>query len=323
MDVSRRLLMSGSLALTVVPGRVSGQNGYPRRPITIVAAFPAGSVTDGMARAVAESLARALHGNVLVENKPGQEGGIAGRSAARADPDGYTILIGGNSTHSAAASLYKSLPYNPLTDFVSLGGVSKIPLILVVRRDCPAEDLAGFISRAKASNPPLSSGSGATSTRVAGELLKRQGGFELVNVPYRGIPTAISDLLGGRIDCAFSDPATVLGMLEEGSIKALAVTSLARNATMPKVQTVAEQGFPDFEIVPWLALFAPAATPTSIVERLRSALAAVQQDDAVRRYILSVGSEVFSVDAGAVDQYLRADMARWAHAVEIAGIPRN
>lgn len=295
---------------------------YPRRPVTIIAPFPAGSVTDGMARVVAESLARSLKQNVLVENKPGQEGAVAGRAAARAEPDGYTILIGGNSTHSAAVNLY-NLPYDPVADFAVVGGVSKIPLLLVVRADFPAKDLAAFVALARDPAKKLSFGSGATSTRAAGELLRVRAGFELVNVPYRGIPAAVTDVLGGRIDGAFADPATVLGMVQEGKLRAIAVTSARRIAKLPDVPTIAESGFPGFEVVPWLALFAPAKTPPEIVARLSAALEQARRDEHVRNYIAQVASDLYQAGPAEVAAYLSDDIKRWSEVVRSAGIEKN
>jgi tripartite-type tricarboxylate transporter receptor subunit TctC len=314
------MLVAASHTLSPAPALAQD---YPNRPVTIIAPFPAGSVTDGVARVVAESLRRTLKQNVIVENKPGQEGAIAGRAAAHAEPDGYTILIGGNSTHSAPMSLFKSLAYKPETDFVCIGGLTKIPLLLAVHPDFPASDLQGFIKAARGPGKKLTFGSGATSTRAAGELLKARANFEIVHVPYRGIPAAITDLIGGRIDAVFTDPATVLGMVGEGKVKVLAVTSATRMERLPNVGSIAEQGFPGFEVVPWLALFAPVKTPPEIVARLRAALEAVHADPEIRAFMTRVAVEPFPLKPDQLSAYLGEDIKRWADFVVAAGIEKN
>lgn len=313
--------LAGTLAaLTAAP--VLAQD-YPRRPVTIVAPFPAGSVTDGVARVVADSLSRDLKQNVIVENKPGQEGAIAARAAARAEPDGYTMLIGGNSTHSASLALYKALAYDPVEDFQIIGGVAKIPLLLMVNVDSPAADFPAFLKVARDASRPISFGSGATSTRAAGELLKARAGFGIVNVPYRGIPVAVTDLLGQRIDAVFSDPATVLGMIEERKLKPLAVTSAKRVAKLPDVPTIAEGGFPGFEVVPWLALFVPAKTPAPIVARLREALDRMHADPAVLAFMAQIAIDPFHASPQQVSAFLADDIRLWADFVRTAGIEKN
>lgn len=314
------VLLAATLSLTAFAARAEE---YPSRAISLVAPFPAGSITDSVARMVADHFSKVLGQAAVVENKPGQEGAIAARAVARSDADGYTILAGGSTTHSAALALYKVLPYDPLKDFRTIGGVMKVPVILCVRTDFPANDLAGFIAVAKARQGQLSFGSGSTSTRAAGELLKARGSFDMLNVPYRGIPNAMTDLLGGRIDAAFIDPSNALGMIEDGKLKALGVTSVNRIKRLADVPTIAESGFPGFEVVPWIGLFVPAKTPDAVVRRLTSELAKFHDLPVPRAFVEKVGVEMFVAGEAEVDAYLTDDIKRWADFVELAKIEKN
>lgn len=316
------LAASASLATCLVWASESHSQDYPTKPITIISAFPAGSSTDGVARAVGESLRRTLKQAVIVENKPGQDGAIGGRFGAHAQPDGYTLLLGGNSTHSAPVNLYKSIGYDPEVDFAPIGGITKIPLLLTVRPDFPADDLAGFLKIARDPQKKLTNGSGATSARVASELLMSAAKFQTLMVPYRGIANAVKDLLGGQIDMAMADP-TALSLIQEGKLKAIAVTSSGQLAKLPGVKTIAEQGFPGYEVVPWLAVYAPAKTPEPIIARLRAAVATAQKDPELLKYLAQLAMEPFPLNPEELAAYLKADIQRYADFVQLAGIEKN
>lgn len=296
---------------------------FPTRAITIVAPFPAGSITDTSARMVADYLTRALKQPVLVENKVGQEGAIAARSVAQSEPDGYTLLAGGSTTHSAAAALYKSLAYDPLKDFKSVGGVMKVPVLLCVRADFPADDLAGFLKVAREKKPALAFASGSPGTRAAGELLKARASVDLLHVPYRGIPQAMTDLIGGRVDSAFIDPSNAIGMIEDGKIKSLGASSSQRVRRLPNVPTIAEAGFSGFEVVPWVGLFAPGKTPDGVIAKLAAELKRFHQQPEAVAFSEKVGVQFFPAGPEEVDAYLQADMRQWEDIVRLAGIERN
>lgn len=315
-------LAAAAFLLLAFPGFVLAQ-AYPAQQVTIIVPFPAGSITDGLARTVADYMRRSLDQVVVVENKPGQDGALAARTVAHAEPDGHTILIGGNSTHSAAASLYEQLPYDPEKDFTAIGGIMKVPTMLLVRSDFAADNLSEFVAMAKDPDAELTFGSGNTSSRIAGELLKSRAGISMLHIPYRGIPQAMTDLLGGRIDVVFSDPASGLGMIKDGQVKALAVTSLSRMPALPDVPTIAESGYPDFEIVPWLGLFVPVQTPQAVVDTLTQVLAGYHRDDVSTSYFDAIAVEPFHAGSQELTEFLRADMKKWLDTVEGAGIEKN
>lgn len=307
-------------------GAAAPAQDFPTRPVTFVVPFPAGSGTDGIARVVAEEVRRGLGQPVTVENKAGGDGTIAARSVAGAAPDGYTILIGGNSTHSAAANLFRNLPYDPIRDLAPVGGLMKIPLLMAIRPDFPAADIRGFLARASAAEGgrKLSFGSSNTSSRAAAELFRSRAKVDLLHVPYRGSPQALTDLIGGRIDVFFVDPSAASGMVEEGTIRALGVTSGARLSRFPNVPTIAEAaGLPDYEMVAWIAAFAPAGTPAPIVDRLAREIAAALERPDVKSYLAKVGGEPFGVGPDQLRAFSTADIAKWAEIVELSGMERR
>lgn len=296
---------------------------YPQRPVTLIIPFPAGSATDSVARKVAEGLQRQLGQNFIVENKAGADGIIAARAVASAPADGYTLLITTNTTHSANPSIYRQLPYDPKKDFAAVGGIIRIPFMVATRIDFPAEDFDGFVKAAKSASPTLTYGSGNTGSRASGELLKARLGFDMTHVPYRGSPQALLDLVGGRIDVFFPDPASALGMLQEKKFKVLAVTGPKRIPTLPDIPTVMELGVPDFNIVAWVAAFAPAGTPQPIAERLNTALNTLLREPDMIAFVNQIGSEILATSPAELAAYVEEDAARWVHLVEIAKIEKK
>jgi tripartite-type tricarboxylate transporter receptor subunit TctC len=296
---------------------------YPQRPVTLIVPFPAGSATDAVARKVAEGFQKALGQTFVVENKAGADGIIAARSVTAAAPDGYTLFITTNTTHSANPNIYRQLPYDPMKDFSSIGGVIKIPSMLAVWADFPADNFGDFVKSAKVANPALSYGSGNTGSRAAGEMLKARLGFDMLHVAYRGSPQAMTDLIGGRIDVFFPDPASALGMLEERKFKVLAVTGTKRIRTLPEIPTIAELGVPNYDIVAWVAAFAPSGTPQPIVARLNKALNDLIQQPDMIAFIDRIGSDAFPTSPSELSTFVEEDTKRWAEIVDVAKIERK
>jgi tripartite-type tricarboxylate transporter receptor subunit TctC len=315
------------LGLTLSSGWLSQSKaqveGYPQRPVTLVVPFPAGSATDAVARKIAEGLQQRLGQPFVVENKAGADGIIAARAVTAADPDGYTLFITTNTTHAANPNIYRHLPYDPKKDFSPIGGIIKISYMMAVRADFPADDFAGFLKAAKAANPPLSYGSGNTGSRAAGEMLKARLGFDMLHVAYRGSPQALTDLIGGRIDVFFPDPASALGMMQERKFKVLAVTGTKRIKTVPDVPTIAELGVPNYDIVAWVAAFAPSKTPQPIIARLNEALNNLLQQPDMIAFIDTIGSDPFSTSPAELAAFIEEDAKRWAEIVDVAKIERK
>jgi tripartite-type tricarboxylate transporter receptor subunit TctC len=319
---TRRALLGAALALAVFAGPAGAQT-YPTRPVTVVIPFPAGSATDAVARKIGEGLQRHLGQNFVIENKAGADGIVAARAVAGAAPDGYTLFITTNTTHSANPAIYRELPYDPRKDFAPIGGIIRISYMLAVRADFPADDFAGFVKAAKAANPPVSYGSGNMGGRASGEMLKSRFGFDMVHVPYRGTPQGLTDLLGGRIDVFFPDPASALGMLQEKKFKVLAVTGAKRIKTLPEIPSIAELGAPGYDIVAWVAAFAPAGTPQPIVAKLNETLNKVLAEPETIAFIDRIGSDIMATSPQDLAAFIEQDAKRWVEIVETAKIERK
>lgn len=316
-------LLVASLLTAAATGSFAQADLFPQRAVTIVVPFPAGSATDAVARKVGEGLQRHLGQGFVIENKAGADGIIAARMVASAPADGYTLLVTTNTTHSANPAIYRQLPYDPKKDFAPIGGIIRIPFMVATRNDFPADDFAGFVKAAKSAGTPLTYGSGNTGSRASGELLKARLGFDMVHVPYRGSPQALTDLIGGRIDVFFPDPASALGMLQEKKFKVMAVTGPKRIPTLPTIPTVIELGVPDFNIVAWVAAFAPAGTPAAVVQRLNTALNMLLREPEMVAFVDRIGSEILATSPSELAAYVDEDARRWVDLVEIAKIEKK
>ena len=270
---------------------------YPSQRITLIVPFPAGSATDSVTRHLAESIRAATNATVVVENKPGADGNLAALAVLKAEPDGYTAFVTTNSTQAANISLFNSLPYDPKADFAPVAGIMTIPMMLTVKSDFPATSVAEFVALAKKREKPLSFGSGNTTSRGAAELFRFREGIEMQHVPYRGMPQALTDVVGGQIDCVFADPASARGLVQDGKLRALAVTSSKRLETMPELPTIAETGLPGYELTAWVGVFVSAKTPPEIVTRLNDLVTAFVNSREAGKYLETIGATPFSLDA--------------------------
>ena len=310
-------------AMTNTSSLAQDSKAYPARQITLVAPFPAGSATDTIARMLANSMSQEARVPVVVENKPGADGNIAATQVARAAGDGYTVFITTNSTHAANVSTFKALPFDPKADFLPVAGLVKIPIILAVKTDSPVESVADFIARARRATKPLTFGSSSQTGRGAGEAMKVAAGVDLLNVPYKGSPQALTDLVGGQLDSVFGDPISAAGMVNKGLVRVLAVTSAARVATLPDVPTLAEAGLVDFELTAWVAMFVPAKTPRDAVERLNAYANAFLKSPTTVKHFAGMGSIAFPTTPEQLGSFAEAETKRWARIVEYAKIERQ
>lgn len=318
----RRLSAALFAALTFAAGAqyAAAQDEYPSRPIKFVLPFAAGSATDTLARVLGEHMSATLGRPIVVENMPGASGFLAAQNVARAEPDGHTVLITSNTTHAANQSLFKELPYDPVADFEPVTKLGTITLALVVHPSVPVSSVRELIDYAKAHPGELTFGSGSSSSQIAGEMLNTLAGIDMLNVPYKSNPQAVTDLLGGHTSLVFADVSTTLPQAEAGKVKALAVSSAQRSPLAPDLPTMVEAGVPGYELTAWFAAFVPAGTPEPIVDELNAAFRAALADQAVSQRLLNAGIEPASSTPEELAAFVGSETEKWAGIVKAAGI---
>ncbi|MBO0751340.1 MAG: tripartite tricarboxylate transporter substrate binding protein [Bradyrhizobiaceae bacterium] len=314
-----------AVALAALPGTppyhaAHAADAYPNRPITIVVPFGAGSGTDIATRIIAQPLGAALGQNIVVDDRPGANGGIAAAYVAKAAPDGYTLLMSTNSPHSSNPALLKNLAYDPVKDFAPITRIGSFTLMCVVNPTVPATSLAELIAYARANPGKLAYASGNTSGILAGETLKHWAGIDILHIPYKSVPPALNDLIAGRVAIAFSDLTPVLPHVASGAVRPLGITRLRRSALLPDLPTFAESGLKDFEVESWAGLFAPAGVPAPIVARLNGETRAIVDNPEIKAQLTRVGFEAFGSTPQELDAFVKDQLVRTARMVKEAGI---
>jgi len=294
----------------------SAQN-YPTKPIKLIVPFPAGSATDHIARLTGQQLQEAMGQPVIVENKPGAQGGIAAAEVAKAPPDGYTLMMTTNTPQAANVSLFKKLNYDPVKDFSPVARLGTTSFMLMVRSDFPAKSLKEFLVHSKDKN--LSAGYGSAGSQVSLVMLKTMGKLDLVEVPYKGIPQAITDTLGGSLAFTFVDLGNALAQAKGGKLRGLAVTSKNRTPLAPDLPAIAE-ALPGYELIAWFALVAPANTPTEVVQKVHdAAVKSLAKPDVQEKYA-GIGIDPAPMNPAALARFIQSEIAHWAKLVKLAGI---
>ena len=293
---------------------------YPARPITFVVPFAAGSATDQLARALGSSITQETKQAVIVESRAGASGALAAQGVARAAADGYTVLITTNTTHAANEHLYKKLSYDPVKDFVPVTGLGKGGQVLVVKTESPYKSVADLVAKARKEPGKLTFGSGSSSSRVAGEMLKQLTHTDILHVPYKSNPLAITDLLGGQIDFMITDAATGVPQIKGGKLRALGVSTTQRNAMLPDVPTIDEAGVKGYDMGYWFAAYLPAGAPAPVVAKLRELLIAGTRNTAAKSFYDSTGSEAWTTTPEELGKFQTAEALKWGKVIKAAGI---
>lgn len=295
---------------------------YPDRPVKIFVGFAAGGGTDVAARILAQKLTEALGQSVVVENRPGASGMIATETVAKSPADGYTLMMGSQTTLAVAPALYRKFSIDAARDFagVAMAGVS--PLVLVVHPSVPARSVRELIALAKSKPGTINFGSGGlgTTPHMAGELFSIQAGVKMVHVAYRGEAPAINDLLGGQLHLIFANLSAVIGNVKAGSLRALAVTSAQRAATAPEIPTIAETALPGFDAATWFALVAPAATPREIVLRLNAEVTRLVAQPEIQQRFADLGMSIAAGAPDALDAYIGSEIGKWSQVIKDADV---
>jgi len=297
-----------------------GAQDYPTKPITFVVPFAAGSATDQLARALGQSVSEQGKQAVVVDNKPGASGFLAAQFVAKASPDGYTVLITTNTTHAANEHLYKSMPYDPVKDFAPVTLLGKGGQIMIVNPKVQAKTVGEFLALAKKNPGKLSFGSGSSSSRIAGELLQQMAGIELLHIPYKSNPLAITDLLGGQIDMMITDTATGLPQVKGGKVRALGVTARTRTPLAPDIPTIDEAGVKGYEMGYWFAAYVPAKTPPATVARLQKMLVAATKSASAKAFYENTGTEIVTSTPEELAKFQAAESQKWGRIIKAAKI---
>jgi tripartite-type tricarboxylate transporter receptor subunit TctC len=327
MKIARSLLAAvTTLALSVAAtAGAAAQDAYPSRPVTAIVPFAAGGPTDGLARIVAQSLTQKLGQQVLIENVPGAGGTIGSGRVARADADGYTLLVGHAGTLAANVGLYKKLPYSSVDDFEPIGFMGDVPQILLVEKDLPVQTAAEFFAYAKEHQDEINCGTAGvgSAAHLGGLLLNAALGTKMELVSYKGAGPAMNDLMGGQIDCMVDVTTTAVPQIKAGTVRPLAVLRAQRIAVVPDVPTTAEVGLQNMEANIWNVLLAPKGTPQPVLDRLATALRATMQNPAVQERLAQLGVELPSqtqATPAEIRAYIQAEVDRWLPVIKAAGV---
>ena len=311
-----------AMAYVATAGFASAQ-AYPDRPIRLIVPYPPGSSTnDILGRALAGRLSAAFGQQVVVDNRSGASGNMGSEMAAKAPPDGYTLLIGVAGPLAVGPAVYKNLGYDPIKDLAPIAMYASVPYILVVNPSVPANNIRELIALAKAKPGQLnfaSSGSGG-SPHLCGELFKSMAGIDIVHIPYKGAGIAMIDVLSGQIPMICTGATALAAHIKAGRLRPLGVASLKRSAQMPELPTISEQGLAGFEVNSWTGLLAPAKTPEPIIRKLYEAVAKISATDDMKNFLASVGAETALMNPRDFGAYLKVDTARWAKVVKQANL---
>jgi tripartite-type tricarboxylate transporter receptor subunit TctC len=309
-----------SLALGLACPSVQAQS-YPAKPIKAVVPFAAGSATDQIGRAFAQKMSESLGQPIVVENKAGVNGMLGADMVAKSAPDGYTLLIGTNSTNAALKSLMKKLPYDQDTAFAPIAYLGSVPLVVSVNNDVPVKTLKELVALAKSKPNQLTYASASTSQRVSTEMLSHMAGIDMTYVPYKSGPAAMTDLIGGQVNLFTADFAVMLPQIKAGKIRGLAVTSTQRSKAIPELPTVNEAlGLKDYELIAYFAIFAPAGTPADVIAKLNKAANAAAADKELLERFAALGFETAPASPEALAQRTKTETAKWAKAIRDAKI---
>lgn len=320
LAIYRRLALGLLVSLPFASAFGQG-DAWPAKPIRTIVPFPAGGGTDIVARAVTQKIAGTSKWTFVIENRPGSGGNLGIDAAAKASPDGYSMVIGQTSNLAINPSLYSKLPYDPVNDLTPIGLIGNAPLVVVVATDSPFKTLSEVISAAKAQPGSINyatSGNG-TVAHLATELLQREAGIKLTHIPYKGAAQGINDVIGGQVQLYVSSVPTLLGHIKNGKLRPLAVTASKRTDDLAQTPTVAESGYKGFEAVTWFGLLGPAKLPATVVSSINTELNMALNSPDLRKKLEDQGLTVTPGTSDEFGKLIRLDIAKWAPVVKDSG----
>lgn len=319
----RTLLLLAALLPQFSTAHAQGAESFPAKPVRFIVGFPPGGANDILARLVGAKLQERLGQPFVVENKPGANAIIATEFVAKSAPDGYTLLIGASGAMTFNPGLYDKLPYDPVRDFVPVTMIGSFPLVLTVNPAVGVTSVKELVALAKSKPGALNYGAGSTPFQLAAELFKMQTGTDMKHVPYKGSAATVTAVLSGEVSLTFVDSPPVVANIKAGKLRGLAVTSPKRAAILPDLPTVIEAGVPDFAVVLWTSLFAPAGTPTPIVRKLQTEIATVVHGADIKERMAAIGIDPIAGSPEDLAAILKADLERWTKVARTAGIRAN
>jgi tripartite-type tricarboxylate transporter receptor subunit TctC len=311
----------GAVVLAIVSFGAQAQGGFPERPVRVLIPYPPGGTADLLGRLASQKLTDAWGKSVVVENRGGAGGNIATEAVAKADPDGYTLLLCNAPVLAINPTLYGKVPFDPVRDFAPVAPIAEVPLFLVVNPNFPAKTFAEFIEQVKKANGNINyaSGSIGSTTHLSMELFKTMSHLKLQHIPYKGSGPAIAAILGGEVQIMFELMPTAMPHVKSGRMRALAVTSRNRSPVAPDVPTVAEAGLPGYEVGSWFGLCAPAATPKAVVDKTNADLNAALGTPETQQRILGLGAQPLNMTPEEFSRFVGAEIAKWSKVVKDSG----
>jgi tripartite-type tricarboxylate transporter receptor subunit TctC len=323
MKATRSLWVAAALALGFCQIAAHAQDAaYPNRPIKMLVGFGAGGGTDIAARIMAQKMSEILGQSIVVENRTGASGMIAAEDEAKSAPDGYTLMMGSQTTYAVAPNLYRKVTLDPAKDFAGVAMTGASPLVLVVNPSFAAHSVKDVIAMAKADPGKINFGTGGlgTTPHMTAELFQYTAGIKMVHVAYRGEAPAINDLLAGQIPLMFANLSAVMGNLKAGTVRALAVTGAHRSPSAPDIPTVAEAALPGFEAETWWGIVAPAGTPPAVLAKLNAAARKALADDDTKKRFADLGMTNGGSSPEELDAYIKSEIAKWSKVIKDANI---
>ncbi len=320
MSVSRRTALLFGAAAIAMTGTASAHDKYPSKPVTLVVPQAAGGANDTIARIVAQKLTEQMGQQFIIDNRPGAGGNIGTAAAAKAKPDGYTLMLTVNSAHVINPALYKNAGFNPVKDFEPVTPVATAGYVLVANPTFPAKNVNELIAAAKAQPGKLAIASAGNGTlnHLIGEMLQKAAGIELVHIPYKGASAAVTDVVGGQVPLSVQSLPSSIAFIKSGKLKVLGVVNEKRVSALPDVPTIGES-IKGFGETPWYGLFAPAGTPKAVVDRLQAEVSKALESPEVKEKLAGVGCEPFKSTPDQFAALIKDDLPKWARIVKESG----
>lgn len=319
MYVMKKIVLVVTVLFILLATGYASAQPYPQRPIKMIVPFPPGSATDLAARIIGQQITLSLGQSVIVENKPGASGSLAAMEVIRSAPDGYTLLFSSNSAISSNVALLKKIPYDPTKEFTPIAGVGENMLVLVTKSSNPVKNIQELLALAKQNPGKINAGYGSSSSQICIAMLGKLGGVEILSVPYKGIPLAINDVMGGTLEFTFADIGNALAQIKGGTMKGLGVTASKRSTLAPDLPAIAEV-LSGFDITAWFAVVGPMGIPKDIVNKLNTTVTDALKKPDVKEKLAAIGLSTMPMTPEQLQSFISSEIFKWTRLVKEANI---